>query len=55
MNKKYELLRDDTLKVFGIKLYRIRALESFADVKKGALGGYVESERNLSHEGNCWV
>ena len=55
MDKKYDLLRDDTLKVFGIKLYRIRALKSFGDVKKGDLGGYIESESNLSHEGNCWV
>lgn len=35
--------------------YRIRALRDFGDVKMGDLGGYVESEKNLSHEGNCWI
>lgn len=24
-------------------------------VKAGELGGWLESEKNLSHEGNCWV
>ena len=37
------------------KLYRIRSLRDFGDVKKGDLGGYIEKEENLSHEGNCWV
>jgi NDP-sugar pyrophosphorylase family protein len=36
-------------------LYRIKALKDFADVKKGDIGGYVGRERNLSHEGNCWI
>ena len=35
--------------------YRIRALRDFSDVKAGDLGGYVESEKNLSHDGDCWV
>ena len=37
------------------KLYQIRALKDFQDVKAGDLGGYIEKERNLSQEGNCWV
>lgn len=36
-------------------LYRIRALKDFGDVKAGDLGGYIESERNLSQKGDCWV
>ena len=36
-------------------LRRIKALRDFGDVKKGDLGGYIESEKNLSQEGNCWV
>ena len=24
-------------------------------MKKGNLGGWIESEDNLSHDGNCWV
>ncbi|WP_375674505.1 hypothetical protein [Bartonella sp. CL100XZDX] len=43
------------IKVDRITLYRIRALKDFGDVKKGDLGGWVESERNLSHDDNCWV
>ncbi|WP_208434759.1 hypothetical protein [Bartonella taylorii] len=52
--KKYELT-DETIEVDDHTLYRIRALRDFGDVKKGDLGGWVESEDNLSHEGNCWI
>ena len=52
--KKYELT-DETIEVYGTALNRIKALKDFGNVKKGELGGYVESERNLSQEGNCWV
>jgi len=54
MDKKYTLT-DDSIVVNGKKLYRIKALRSFSDIKKGDLGGYVESELNLSHNGKCWV
>ena len=55
--KKYELLkdRDYTINFDGRTLYRIRALRDFGDVKKGDLGGFVEKEDNLSHNGNCWI
>lgn len=36
-------------------LHQIRAVQSFGDVKKGDLGGYIESEKNLSHMGTAWV
>ena len=55
MNKKFELLLDDTIEVFGRKLFRIKAITDFGDVKKGELGGYIEKEENLSHYGNAWV
>ena len=55
MEKKYRLLENDTITVGGKTLYRIEALKDFASVKKGDKGGYVESEDNLSHVGNCWV
>ena len=55
MEKKYRLLENDTIRADGRTLYRIEALRDFADVKKGDKGGYVENEKNLSHEGNCWV
>lgn len=55
MEKKYKLLENDTITVIGRTLYRIEALRDFADVEKGDKGGYVESEDNLYHDGNCWV
>jgi len=53
--KKYELLKDDFIERSGVKLYRIRACKDFGGVRKGDLGGYIEKEENLSHEGTCWV
>ena len=52
--KKYELI-DETKTVNGKTLYRIQALINFGKVKAGELGGFVESESNLSHEGESWV
>ena len=55
-SKKYELLTNDTIELGGgVTLFRIRALISFGNVKKGELGGYVENEGNLCHSGNAWV
>lgn len=69
-DRKYELVQDDFKKMpymgndmhipDGVtRSYRtvrqIRALQDFGDVKAGDLGGYVESEANLSHTGECWV
>ena len=54
MSKKFELTSN--FKVFlGRKLFQIKALVSFGDVKEGDLGGYIEKEENLSHCGNAWV
>lgn len=58
--KKYELLENDTITVSGVKLYRIKALINFGDVKKGDLGGYIQSEYNLrnifeSDKDTSWV
>jgi hypothetical protein len=55
VDKKYELTEESTYHL-GRKLYRIRALRDFGDyVKAGDLGGWIEWEDNLSHEGDCWV
>lgn len=56
MDKKYELT-DESIIINKHTLYRIRALRSFGfdDVAYGDLGGFVESENNLSHDNNCWV
>lgn len=51
MEKKYEMFKEKETDT----LFRIRALRDFGLVKKGDIGGYVESEFNLSHEGYCWI
>ena len=45
----------DTEHVDGHTLYRIKSLKDFNGIRAGELGGYIEKEYNLSHEGNCWV
>lgn len=52
---KYEMLYDDKIEIGSHTLYRIRALKNFGTVKAGDIGGYIEKEENLSHEGTCWV
>ena len=48
-NKKYELLKDDTITTSsGKTLYRIKALVAIGLlVAPGELGGYIENEKNL--------
>ena len=62
--KKYELVKSDSIFLNDKTLYRIRALKDFdtnigkfivKKVKKNDLGGYVESKKNLSQEGTCWI
>ena len=52
--RKFELTPEFITKA-GKKLFRIKALVTFGNVKKGELGGFVEKEENLCHIGNCWV
>ena len=52
--KKYELT-DETITIGNHTLHRIRALRDFGNVKAGELGGFVESEKNLSHYNDCWI
>ena len=54
MEKKYELTSETKI-VQGTVLHRIRALRGFGYVRVGDLGGWVENESNLSHDGACWV
>ena len=54
LGPKYELT-DNVRFHRGEKLYQIRALRDFDNVKVGDLGGYVAGEHNLSHDGNCWL
>lgn len=56
MTRKYEFTGETTNRIAeGATLHRIRALRDFGDVKAGDLGGWVESESNLSHGSHCWV
>lgn len=52
--KKFELTTN-TQTFLNKTLYQIRAMRSFGDVRAGDLGGWVEKEKNLSHEGNAWI
>ena len=53
--KKFELTSEFVTNTFGVKLFRIKALIEFGDVKAGELGGYIEKEENLSQYGDAWV
>ena len=55
MNTKFELLVDDTIEVFGRKLFRVKAKINSGTVEAGELGGYIEKEENLSENGDAWV
>lgn len=50
-------LTNEIISVDGHKLHRIQAARDIPEigVQEGDLGGFVESERNLSHKGTCWV
>ena len=57
--KKYELT-DEVIEHNGHTLHRIKSLKDFNFgkthwVHKGDLGGFIESEKNLSQDGDCWV
>lgn len=58
--KKYRLTGNHT-NIGNRILYQIKALKDFGNVKAGDLGGYIESEENLSQDndaqvsGNAWV
>ena len=52
--KKYEFT-GETKEWYGRTLHRIVAMCDFGDVKKGNIGGWIEKEDNLSHEGDAWV
>jgi predicted acyltransferase (DUF342 family) len=53
MEKKYEFTGEVHPKNPSLK--RIRAVRNFGAVKEGDLGGWIESEANLSHSCTCWV
>ena len=52
--KKYKFTKE-TQVVDGHTLHRIVATRDFGGVKAGDLGGWIETEGNLSHNGKAWV
>lgn len=54
MYKKYEFTGEEKV-VDNHTLHRIRALRDFGVVNAGDLGGWIECEENLSHDGYAWV
>ncbi|MGB7799706.1 YdcK family protein [Buttiauxella sp.] len=59
---KYQLTGDAKLhdylvdgKKQQVKLWQVVALYDFSDVKTGQLGGWIETEDNLSQLGHCWI
>ena len=52
--KKFKLT-SNTKVVLGRTLYQIESLIDFASVRVGEKGGWIESEKNLSQDGNSWV
>ena len=57
VDKKYELTKQVVMAPNGAVLHRIRALKAVPafSIERGNIGGYVESQKNLSHEGNSFV
>lgn len=58
MEKKYEITPNKRVEIIdgtSITTRQIRACRNFGHVKKGDIGGYIDSEENLSHEGDCWI
>ncbi len=53
--KKFELTSEFIINASGVKLFRIKALIDFGNVKEGEIGGYIKKESNLSQEGDAWV
>lgn len=55
MKKKFELTSETITTLYGRKLFRIKALKDFGDVKKGDLGGFAEKEENIDQSGDADV
>ena len=63
-SERFELTDEKKVNVFGIELFRIKVIKTFkhklaGEIKKGSLGGWVESLDKLKDYnnvyGNAWV
>lgn len=54
---KYRLMKRRKLRIGGVTCYQIRATRNIPrhGIKRGDYGGYIQSYRNLSEKGDCWV
>lgn len=53
---KYEFTGETYMNPDGVILQRIVSLKDLENgIRVGQLGGFIESEDNLSHQGSCWV
>lgn len=56
--KKY-IMTDETKEVNGHIFHRIQAVrdtsEYYIYMEPGTIGGWIESEENLSQDGECWI
>ena len=52
--KKYEFT-GKIKQYFGTTLRQIVAVMDFGGINAGDVGGWIENENNLSHEGDAWV
>ena len=53
--KKYELLTAGVVRLDSRRLYLVRPLRNFGGVRRGDIGGRVESEDSLSHDREAWI
>ena len=54
-NKKYMFTGKRMFAGTGVTLFQIKAVKDFDNIKAGDIGGWIESDKNLSHTGNCWI
>ena len=52
--KKYTIT-ENTKTIGDTILHQIKSLQSFSDVSAGDLGGWIESEANLSQNNEAWI
>ena len=60
MSRLKYIFSNETVVYKGFTLRRIRAVRDMSSdfdgvIKSGEIGGWIESEENLSHSGSCWV
>lgn len=59
-NKKYKVLDLESVEGHNGEVYKAYRIQALIDiplhgVKKGDLGGYITSKKDLDHEGSCWI